>query len=307
MNELRADDLNKCGSNSASNTIEQLAHRRFGRERSIGAILVDAGKIRAEDAEQIIRFQQQENLRFGDAAKKLGFITDADIAQALARQFDYPYLTKGESSVSAEVMAAYNPFAAPVEALRALRSQLMIRWFDTDQERRTLAITSPERGEGRSWITANLGVVFSQLGERTLIVDADLRHPRQHLLFGVENRSGLSSALSGREATSALQRVPSLMDLSILPAGAVPPNPQELLSRPAFSGLLEQLSKNFDVILIDTPASTQFADAYAVAVRASGALVVARKNASRLGLLRSFADALRQSSVEVVGTVLNER
>lgn len=307
MNELRADDLNKCGSKSASNTIEQLAHRRFGRERSIGAILVDAGKIRAEDAEQIIRFQQQENLRFGDAAKKLGFITDADIAQALARQFDYPYLTKGESSVSAEVMAAYNPFAAPVEALRALRSQLMIRWFDTDQERRTLAITSPERGEGRSWITANLGVVFSQLGERTLIVDADLRHPRQHLLFGVENRSGLSSALSGREATSALQRVPSLVDLSILPAGAVPPNPQELLSRPAFSGLLEQLSQNFDVILIDTPAGAQFADAQAVAVRASGALVVARKNASRLGLLRSFADSLRQSSVEVVGTVLNER
>ncbi|WP_228720755.1 chain length determinant protein tyrosine kinase EpsG [Nitrogeniibacter mangrovi] len=287
--------------------IDQFAEHKTGRDRSIGAILIDAGKIKAADAEHVLRLQQDEGLRFGDAAKKLGLISDDDIAQALSRQFDYPYLTWGESRVAAEVVAAYNPFSAPVEALRALRSQLMLRWFDAEAEHKTLAITSPGRGEGRSWLTANLGVVFSQLGERTLIIDADLRHPRQHLLFGAENRSGLSAVLSGRGATDAVQRVPALLDLSLLPAGAVPPNPQELLARPAFAQLLQHLSADFDVILIDTPAGAQFADGQTVAVRASGALVVAQKNASRLGLLRSYADMLRQATASVVGTVLVER
>lgn len=287
--------------------IEQLAEHKGGRDRSIGAILIDAGKLKAADAEHILRLQHEEGLRFGDAAKRLGLITDEDIAQALSRQFDYPYLTWGESRVAGEVVAAYNPFSAPVEALRALRSQLMLRWFDSEAEHRTLAITSPGRGEGRSWLTANLGVVFSQLGERTLIIDADLRHPRQHLLFGIDNRSGLSAALSGRSTPDSVQRVPALLDLSVLPAGVIPPNPQELLARPVFSQLLGELANEYDVILTDTPAGTLFADGQTVAVRTSGALVVAQKNASRVNLLRAYTDMLRQATATVVGTVLMDR
>lgn len=287
--------------------IEQMAERRAGRDRSIGAILIDSGKLAPKDAEQVLRLQEKEGLRFGDAAKRLGLIDDDDIAHALARQFDYPYLTRGESSVSTDVVAAYSPFSAPVEALRALRSQLMLRWFDTSLEKKTLAVTSPARGEGRSWLTANLGVVFSQLGERTLIIDADLRHPAQHRLFGLDNRVGLSTALSGREAEHAVQRVPALRDLSVIPTGPTPPNPQELLARPLFAQLLSRLASDFDVILIDTPAGGGYADAQTVAVRASGALVVARKNVSRIGLVRSYADMLRQASACVVGSVLNER
>ena len=286
--------------------IEQMAERKRGLDRAIGAILIDAGKLKPADAERVLRLQQERGLRFGDAAMQLGLVSEADIAQALSRQFDYPYLTRGESSVSAEVVAAYSPFSAPVEALRALRSQLMLRWFDAEVEHKTLAIISPARGEGRSWLTANLGVVFSQLGERTLIIDADLRNPRQHQLFGVQNRSGLSAALSGRDASDAVQRVPALLDLSVLPAGGIPPNPQELLAKPAFAQLLEKLGHSFDVILIDTPAGTQFADGQTIAVRASGALMVAHKNASRLGVLRSYGDMLQQASAVVVGTVLIE-
>lgn len=293
--------------NVSSSLFEQLAERRGNRDRSIGAILIDAGKLKAADAEQILRLQHDEGLRFGDAAKRLGLITDDDIAQALSRQFDYPYLTAGESRVAGEVVAAYNPFSAPVEALRALRSQLMLRWFDSEAEHKTLAITSPSRAEGRSWLTANLGVVFSQLGERTLIIDADLRQPRQHLLFGIDNRSGLSAVLAGRSTPDAVQRVPALLDLSVLPAGAVPPNPQELLARPLFAQLLQQLASEYDVILVDTPAGTQYADGQTLAVRASGALVVAQKNASSIYLLRAYTDLLRQATAKVVGTVLMER
>src|SRR5688572_5401270 len=160
-------------------------------QRSIGAILLDSGRLSVDDAERILRLQREENLRFGDAAIKLGLLTEADIQFALSRQFDYPYLLRGSSSVSESVIAAYEPFSTQVEALRTLRSQLMLRWFDSSEEHKALAVVSPAPKEGRSFIAANLAVVFSQLGERTLLVDADMRHPTQHLLFGLENKTGL--------------------------------------------------------------------------------------------------------------------
>jgi len=161
--------------------------------RSLGAALVDAGKLRIEDVERILRLQREKNLRFGDAAIRLRLVKQADIDYALSRQFDFPYLLPGESDVSQEVIAAYAPFTPQVEALRALRSQLMLRWFDTDPLHRALAIISAERKEGRSFLAANLAVVFSQLGERTLLIDADLRKPRIHKSFGVTKVTSLPS------------------------------------------------------------------------------------------------------------------
>ena len=275
-------------------------------DRSMGAILIDAGRLKAEDAERILRLQREQGLRFGDAAMQLGLITLADIQLALSRQFDYPYLLRGQSAVSEEVVAAYAPFSPQVEAMRALRGQLMLRWFDTDVEHKALAIVSSERKEGRSFIAANLAVVFSQLGEHTLLVDADMRNPRQHQLFGLDNRAGLSALLSGRGGRDAIQRVPSLLDLSVLPAGVQPPNPSELLGRPFFSQLLQDLAKEFDVILLDTPAAVETADAQTVTTRAGSALIVVRKNASRVWQVRGIADHAGQTNTTIVGTVLND-
>src|SRR5690606_15029846 len=169
-------------------------------------------------------------------------------------------LIRGQSNVSEEVIAAYDPFSKQVEALRALRSQLVMRWFDGSEQRSAMAITSAERGDGRSFMTANLAVLFSQLGQRTLLIDADMRKPSQHRLFGIENRSGLSSILSGRSDVADVHRVASMVDLSILPSGATPPNPQELLGRPAFANMLRDFSNEFDVILLDTPPDHDYAD-----------------------------------------------
>ncbi|MFJ3058473.1 chain length determinant protein tyrosine kinase EpsG [Herbaspirillum sp. NPDC087042] len=275
--------------------------------RSIGAILIDVGKLTPDKAERILRLQRERGMRFGDAAIQLGLLTQADIDQALSRQFDYPYLMKGESRVSETVVAAYNPFSAQVETLRALRSQLMLRWFDADLGHKALAITSPGRGEGRSFLAANLAVVFSQLGERTLLIDADMRHPRQHELFGLDNRNGLSAVIAGRAgAAEAIQRIPALIDLSVLPSGPTPPNPQELLGRPPFAQLLQQLAPSYDVILIDTPAGIDCADAQMVAGRTGAALMVVRKNVSHIAAVRSLTDSLADARVMVVGSVLNE-
>jgi len=274
-------------------------------ERSIGAILVKVGRLSVADAEKIMRFQLERNVRFGEAAIELGLLTPADIELALSRQFDYPYLLRGESAISEEVVAAYEPFTSRVEALRALRSQLMWRWFESGEERRALAITSGERGEGRSYLAANLAVVFSQQGQRTLLIDADMRHPRQHQLFSLENRIGLSSILSGRAGTESIQRVPSLLDLSVLSAGAPPPNPLELLGRPAFGEMLRELARQFDVILIDTPAGDECADAQTVAVRAGAAVIVTRQNTSRVAKVRDLLGLLSEARVHLLGTVLN--
>jgi len=274
--------------------------------RTIGAVLVDAGRLKIEDAERILQLQRESNLSFGEAGLKLGLLSQADIDYALSRQFDHPYLQPSQSAVSTEVLAAYSPSAPQIEGFRALRSQLMLRWFDTEPVTKALAIISAERNEGRSFITANLAVVFSQLGERTLLVDADLRHPVQHRLFGLNNGVGLSTLLAERTGTEAVQRVPGLLNLSVLPAGPVPPNPQELLERSVSRRLLQQLAPHFDVILLDTPAASETADAQIIAIRSGAALIVARKNSARSWRVQGASDTVVQGKASIVGAVLND-
>src|SRR6202171_5257365 len=222
-------------------------------ERAIGALLVQAGKLAPQDVDTILRAQREDGLRFGAAGMALGLLCQADVDYALSRQFDYTYLRRGESKVSEEVVAAYDPFSPQVEALRALRAELMLRWFDGDPARKALAVVSEGAKEGRSYIAANLAVVFAQLGGRTLLIDSDLRTARQHALVRLDTRAGLSGMLSGRAGPEAIQRIPELGNLSVLPAGALPPNPQELLTRPMFGHLLRQFAEHVDMILLASP------------------------------------------------------
>ena len=274
-------------------------------EHSIGAILMAAGRLRADENERITRLQRDKGLRFGEAAVELGLASEHDIRYAMARQFEYPCLQPGDSKVSTSVVAAFSPFSAQVEALRALRSQLMLRWFDPSAGRRVLAVVGADRGAGRSWMAANLGVVFSQLGLRTLVIDTDLRRPSLHTLFGIDSRSGLSALLLGRSAPDAIRPVPGLRSLAVLPAGVVPPNPQELLSRPVLAQLLQQYAAAFDVVILDTAAGDRCADGVMVAARARAALMVARRNVSRMTAVRRYAERLRESGVTLAGAVMN--
>lgn len=291
-----------------SNVIPVFAESSVAKhaDRSIGAILIHAGRLTTENAERILRLQRENGLRFGEAATELGLLTPADIEFAVSRQFSHPYLLRGESKASEDLVAAYAPFSHQSEALRALRSQLMLRWFDGDPAHKALAVVSADRKEGRSFLTANLGVVFSQLGAHTLVIDADMRNPCQHALFALDNRTGLSAVLSGRGGPEAIQRVPGLPDLSVFPAGALPPNPVELLARPLLPQMLRELGKEFDAILLDTPATAQYADAQSVAVRAGAALIVARKNMSRMRQVCGVSDTMSQASTIILGSVLND-
>ena len=107
-------------------------------DSSMGALLLDSGKLTPESAERVLRMQKDLGIRFGEAAVRLGLVSEDDIQQVLARQFSSPYLQKGQAGLSPKLIAAYEPFSQQVEALRAIRSQLMLRWFA--RGRRALAI-----------------------------------------------------------------------------------------------------------------------------------------------------------------------
>jgi Mrp family chromosome partitioning ATPase len=124
-------------------------------------------------------------------------------------------------------------------------------------------------------------------------------------MFRLANQYGLSALLSGRVNGIAIERVRHFSALSVLPAGGIPPNPLELVSRAEFKDLLAFEESNFDVILIDTPAAARSSDAQAVAARAGGALLVVRENRSRVEGINRLSSAIKSTNAEVVGCVVN--
>lgn len=273
-------------------------------DRRIGSLLAEEGGLGAKDIERVMDLQNTQGYRFGEAALRLGLITQEDVQRAIARQYDLPHLAPGRM-INSELVVASEPFHRRAEELRALRTQLLIRWTNGAAKERALTVVSPGPTEGRSYVAANLAVAFAQLGERTLLIDADLRAPRQHQIFGIPNRVGLSAVLSGRADGSAVVPVPEFGRLSVLPAGAMPPNPQELLSRRVLGILLHELKAGFDVIFIDTPPARLYADAQCVAFRAGSALVINRRDHTRVSDTNSVVKDLSDAGTHVVGAVLN--
>lgn len=268
----------------------------------IGQLLQDAGKLKQQDMERVLKLQHEQNLRFGEAAIRLGLVTEADIQRALSRQFEYPYLSNNLEGLSPELVTAAAPYGKEAEALRSVRSQLLLRWFQAG--RKTLAIGCAREGEGASYLAANLAILFAQLGRKTLLIDADMRQPRQHQLFNLGNAKGLSDILAGRAEVAIASPIKSFPTLSVLPSGSPPPNPAELLMRPAFGALLHSLESEYDVILIDTSSSQHVSDFQSVAAHTGGVLITARRNVSRLAALTELKEKIILTGAQVIGAVV---
>jgi protein-tyrosine kinase len=299
--------VNKMEADAIDPQFDETATQAQDYRRSIGTILVERGRLHTNDLDRIDQYATEMGLRFGDAAVRLQLATQDDIDFALAQQWKYPILMcGGANGVAEDVVAAYNPQGKVVEQLRALRSQLTLRWRNV-ANRKALAITSAGRGDGRSWLAANLATVFAQAGDRTLLIDTDLRHPCQHRLFNVDNAVGLSALLTGRAVGRDLVcRIHPSLRLFVLPAGILPPNPQELLLRPAFEAVLNRFAKLFDVILLDTPAARETADSQILSARAGAAVILARCNRTRVADLTATMETLSETGVSVIGSVVNE-
>lgn len=276
-------------------------------DRSIGDIIAELRNLTAEQVEQVLAHQRASGLRFGEAAVALGLASRDDVLFALSQQFHYPYAPEEGRQLDSELVTLNEPFSARAEGFRALRSQLMMRVFAPNGARRpALAVISAQAGDGKTYCAANLAVVLAQLGGRTLLVDANMRAPRLREVFRLDNRNGLSGILSGRTGQNVIQQVTAVPSLFVLPVGVTPPNPLELVERPAFGLLMNELADKFDHVVVDSPAAVHGTDATVIAARCGAALVMARKHASRVNMLQDMVAQLQGTPARVAGVVVNE-
>ena len=272
---------------------------------AIGDIFRDSDKLSSEQVGRVLAYQREHALLFGEAAVALKMVEDADVLWALSQQFRYSYAGSGAKRLGAELVVANSPFSSVAESFRGIRSQL-IRRLGADKRRRIIAVVSADQGDGKTFVAANLAVAFSQLGRRTVLVDADMRQPRLAQLFDIERGSGLSSILSGRVGIGAIAAVGELPSLFVLPCGTVPPNPLELLESPAFGALLDELAAQFDHVIVDTPSASLGADAGVISARGGAYLSVARRGRTRMDAMAELVQSLRDPSIGSLGFIVNE-
>ena len=275
------------------------------REIPIGEIFRETHRLEADQIEAILAHQREHGMLFGEAAVALKMVNTHDVLWALSRQFHYPYALDGRKQFDPELITATTPFSSVSETFRSIRSQL-IRRAEQDPQRRAVAVVSADSGDGKTFFAANLAIAFSQLGRRTLLIDADMRSPRLHKVFGIDNSRGLSSILAGRLSARVLAPVTDLPSLFVLPVGVAPPNPLELLESPAFGLLIEELLGKFDHVIIDSPSAVVGADAGVIAARSGAFVSVARMGQTCMASMIELVASLRDTSTHSFGFVLNE-
>lgn len=276
------------------------------QERSIGDIIRDTRNLKASQVERILAYQREHGVRFGEAAVALKMASADDVVYALAQQFHYPFASESQRGRCPELVVLNQPFSEQAEAFRAIRSQITMRMFSNPDGRRVLAVISPELKDGKSFFAANIAASLAQLGGRTLLIDADLRLPRQHEIFRLEDRAGLSAILSGRSRSRVIQEVQGLPGLFVLPVGIVPPNPLELIERSTFGLVISELASKFDHVVVDTSAASFGSDAFVIAARCTATLMLARRHQTRVDALREMAAALESTPTQLAGVIIND-
>jgi chain length determinant protein tyrosine kinase EpsG len=269
-------------------------------------LLTRIGRLTAQQVARITEYERQRGISFAAAALELGFLRRQDLMTAISQQYSYPILS-GESSgkeFSQELTVGHEPFGAAAEAIRSIRSSLVAT--AVAQGTRSFAIIAPRHGAGATYFASNIALAFAQMAMPTLLVDANLRNPRIAEMFGLPpSGSGLSHALRHR----SLYDLPIVHDiipgLSILIAGIVPPNPQELLSSAEFFAMTSNLEAQYGVVIYDTAAAMEFADASIVVARTGAAIIVARQHHTSYEDVTTLSNKFRAGQSKFVGTVMN--
>jgi capsular exopolysaccharide synthesis family protein len=209
---------------------------------------------------------------------------------------------QGNATALVTMSDARSPMA---EAYRHLRTSLL--FSSAGRPPKTILVTSGQPMEGKTTTAINTAISLAQTGADTIIVDCDLRRPRVHAYFGMENEKGLTNYLSGeRDLAGLIQTYDKLTNLKVLSCGPISPNPAELLGSEVMRGLLETLKENFTHILVDTPPILSFTDAAILATQVDGVLIVARSGRSSRTLVRRVRQRLQDVGAKVFGVVLND-
>jgi polysaccharide biosynthesis transport protein len=265
----------------APNTVQGTAIGTF-----VGFTLAIGGVILLEYLDNTVRNRED-----------LARIANAPVLAAVAT-------APGTKRSGGELFALRAPNSAASEAMRLLRANL--EFTSAPDHLTSLAISSPGPDEGKSTLTANLGVVMAQAGLKTVIIDADLRRSTQHKIFGVPNEEGLSKLLTKRTPDWRHAAISlSIPNLVLIPSGPLPPNPSDLLSLDRFNAILSDIGEWADIILIDTSPVLAASDALVVATKAKAALLVCRTGHTRNDAVKHATAAFRHGHVRILGMVLN--
>jgi len=208
---------------------------------------------------------------------------------------------RGEPS---RLVALLDPRSDVAEAYRTLRTN--VEFAPIDGPTRTLLVTSSVPGEGRTVTAANLAVVFAQAGRRVLLVDADLRKPGVHIIFGLPNEHGLTTLFRESASPDAVAQKTELAKLRILTAGQLPPNPAELLGSARMREIVEGLKSGYDLVLFDSPSLQAVTDSAILSSFLDATLLVIDAGHTRRRSILQGREALAKVGARVLGVVLND-
>lgn len=215
-----------------------------------------------------------------------------------------PSMQGKETDVARGQKVHLDSMSPAAEAYRTIRTAV---YFGVPNgHAKTLLITSPAPGDGKTTLASNLGITMAQAGQRTLVLDADFRRPMQHRMFEIDDESGLSNVLSGQSSPDQVIRPGSVKGLDILPCGPVPPNPSEMLNSDAFADLISDLADKYDRILIDSPPVMPVADARILGAICHVTLMVLRAEKSTRKASEQARDGLLSVGARILGVVVND-
>jgi receptor protein-tyrosine kinase len=205
--------------------------------------------------------------------------------------------------VEGRLTTGFDPIDPRRETLRGLRTELLLRRESPDRAD-VITIVSPCAGEGRSLLAAELAITFAQTGHTTLLVDADMRHPQQHMQFGLQAGSGLAQAIDNGEDPQ-LCTIKGLPRMSLLTAGMLPSDPLELLSSRRFAALIDAWRDAFEVVLIDTAPMRSYSDGLAVANLTGRVLALSRAQHTPARDMQNMLHRLSATRSQILGAVVN--
>jgi capsular exopolysaccharide synthesis family protein len=171
---------------------------------------------------------------------------------------------------------------------------------------KTILVTSSGPGEGKTTTAASLAETMAGGGNRVLLVDADMRRPRVHKVFGLQPRTGLSSLILGEGTLAQAVVHTEVPNLDVLPCGAIPPNPAELLHAAGFAALLEEMARGYDRVVIDSPPAGVVSDAVVIGTQVDGTLLVFKGGQTSRDAAERTLKALQAVKARVFGAVLND-
>ncbi|MFH1941852.1 MAG: polysaccharide biosynthesis tyrosine autokinase, partial [bacterium] len=207
------------------------------------------------------------------------------------------------SLIESRLITHFAPKSPISEAYRTLRTN--IQYTKVDRPIKTVLVTSPGPGEGKSTSVANLAIAFSQMGASTLLVDTDLRRPVLHGIFGQSRTAGLTNVLIGKAALEEAIKLTKIDNLSILTSGTLPPNPSEMLASQAMERLIQEASNRYDVLLFDSPPVIAVTDAAVLATKLDGVVLVVKSGQSGKDALDRSRVLLENVNAKIFGILLN--